>query len=107
MATYFVKQEWIFNLESMDDKLWNVREEIREGKIKKAFVIDGYKDEDEIDDLMEECNKLAWIAKSRKVTGKEYGRIKQIVMWRVNQRYAACMAAGMSEREAGACFSDV
>ena len=84
---YFVKGSWIFNLESMDDKLHCIKYDL--------------------DDLIDECETLQWAAKSRKVTGKEYGRIKEIVSWRVEQRYFRCIANGMKEKDAGACFSDL
>ena len=50
---------------------------------------------------------MEYIAKSRKVTSREYDRIRSIVAWRVETRYAVCMAAGMSESEAGKCFADM
>jgi hypothetical protein len=106
---YRVKMSWIFNLESMQDRLWCIEYDIEEGKIQLPIEVAGkqIKDIDELADLREECSDLEWTAKSGKVTGKEYGRIKQIVEWRVNARYMTCMANGMSERDAGACFEDL
>lgn len=106
---YFVKGSWIFNLEAMHDKLFCILYDIQDHKITFPITIAGTvcKDEDDIEQLIEEASKLEWIAKSRKVTSKEYGRIKAMVEWRVNVRYNVCMAAGMSEQDAGRCFEDM
>lgn len=106
---YFVKRSWIFNLESMHDKIWCIIYDIRDGEIELPIEVAGkvINDEEDLHELMEEAENLEWAAKSRKVTGKEYGRIKDLVSWRVNQRYARCMASGMDERKAGACFEDL
>lgn len=106
---YFVKGSWIFNLESMNDHLWCIIDAMRDGEIELPVYIAGreYRDEDEVEALKEECHNLEWIAKSRKVTGREYGRIKEIVEYRVGARYMKCLASGMSEYKAGACFQDL
>ena len=106
---YFVKGSWIFNLESMDDKLHVIKYSLEDGEISFPLIIAGTDilDFDDLDNLIEECETLQMIAKSRKVTGKEYGRIKEIVSWRVDQRYLCCMASGMSERDAGMCYADL
>lgn len=107
--TYFVKQSWIFNLEAMHDKLWCIIYDIRDNNIKLPVNILGKNiySESDVDELMNECSDLEWIAKSRKVTGKEFGRIKEIVNWRVNQRYMTCLNSGMPEDIAGGCFEDI
>lgn len=106
---YFVKRNWIFNLEAMHDKLYCIIYDIEDGELTLPLNICGteIEDESQIYDLIDEASELEWIAKSRKVTSKEYGRIKQMVEWRVIQRYARCMASGMSEQEAGMCFKDM
>jgi len=106
---YFVKEGWIFNLESMHDKLFCIALDLREGRLKAPLEIAGktINSEDDIDELMDEASKLEWIAKSRPVTSKEYGRIKAIVNWRVEARYATCIANGMNEADAGRCFEDL
>ena len=106
---YFVKRGWIFNLEAMHDKLYCIIYDIEDGELTLPLNICGTEitDIDQIYDMIEEASDLEWIAKSRKVTSKEYGRIKQMVEWRVIQRYNACMASGMSESEAGKCFEDM
>lgn len=106
---YRIKMSWIFNLEAMHDKLWCIIYDAQDGKVQFPVYIAGTKceDEDDIMAVMQEASELEWIAKSRKVTGREYGRIKEIAEWRINQRYMACMANGMSERDAGRCFEDM
>ena len=107
---YPVKESWIFNLESMHDKLWCLIYDVREGKIQLPFTVAGkvINSEDDLEDLQNEAETLEWKAKgSRGVTGKEYGRIRAIVAWRVEARYATCMAAGMNEADAGRCFEDM
>lgn len=106
---YFVKQGWIFNLEAMHDKIWCLIYDIQEGELSLPFEVAGkmIQSTGELYDLLDEADKLEWTAKRGKVTSKEYGRIKQMVGWRVNQRYAACVASGMDERDAGLCFEDM
>lgn len=106
---YFVKTSWIFNLESMNDKIWCIIYDTQDGVLKFPFEVAGTEinEEDDLFRLKDEVNELERIAKSRKVTGKEYGRIKEIVNWRVNQRYMTCIAKGMSDYQAGACFEDL
>lgn len=106
---YFVKESWIFNLESMHDKLWVLENDIDEGRLQFPFTIANkeIKNWDDFESLRNECYEMEHIAKSRKVTSREYGRIRSIVAWRVETRYAVCMAAGMSESEAGKCFEDM
>lgn len=106
---YFVKEGWVFNLESMHDKLFCIGIDIDECRIQTPIDILGYKIEDSSDlqPLMDECSDLEWAAKSRKVTGKEYGRIKDIVAWRAEQRYFTCLASGMEEQKAAGAFEDL
>lgn len=106
---YLVKREWIFNLESMHDKLYCILYDIEEGKQQFPLTIAGTtcNDEDDIQSLITECEDLEWTAKSGRVTSKEYGRIKAIAEWRAIARYTVCLASGMSEKEAGRCFEDM
>lgn len=106
---YWVKQGWIFNLESMHDHVWCIIYDAEDGKIQFPFEVAGriMNDEDDLYALIDECNQLEWIAKSGRVTGKEYGRIKEIVNYRVMARYVRCLESGMSEYKAGACFEDL
>ena len=107
---YRVKQSWIFNLESMHDKIFCLSYDIEEGKISLPFEVAGktINDVSDLFDLLDEADSLrdkAW--SDRGVTGKAYGRISEIVAWRVNARYTTCMANGMSEADAGKCFEDM
>ena len=106
---YWIKEDWIFNLESMNDKIWCIIYDLREDKIKCPFEVAGTEINDEGDllRLKDECNELEWTSKSGKVTSKEYGRIKEIVEWRVMNRYITCINNGMDENKAGACFDDL
>lgn len=106
---YMIKESWIFNLESMHDKVHCLSYDIRDKKIELPFTVAGkvINDESDLWELLDEASTLEYAAKTRKVTGKEYGRIKAIVSWRVEARYCACMAAGMEEAQAGQCFEDM
>ena len=106
---YMIKDSWIFNLESMHDKLWCIGTDLDEGSIAGPVEILGgtYTSSYDLQDLVDECSALEWAAKTRKVTSKEYGRIKEIISWRVYQRYATCLLAGLRESDAGACFKDL
>lgn len=105
---YMVKESWIFNLESMHDKAFCLIYDLQEGKITAPFTVAGktINSEDDLYALIDEADTLRWKA-SRGVNGKDYGRIKEIVEWRVGARYARCLASGMSEAEAGRCFEDM
>lgn len=107
---YPVKESYIFNLESMHDKIFCLSYDIEEGKISLPIKVAGktINDISDLFDLLDEADTLrskAW--SSRGVTGKDYGRIKEIVAWRVEQRYTRCLASGMDEAEAGKCFEDM
>ena len=106
---YYVKGSWIFNLESIHDKAWCIIYDIRDGVIKLPIEIAGkvINDEGDVYELIDEASDLELISKSRKVTSKEYGKIKRLVEWRVMQRYATCVASGMDESKAGGCFEDL
>lgn len=105
---YFIKESWLFNLESMHDRIWCLIYDMRENKIALPFEVAGktINNEHDLFSLMDEAEELQFKAHG-KVTGKEYARIKEIVSWRVIARYAACMAAGMDEADAGRCFEDM
>ena len=106
---YFVKKSWIFNLESMYNRLKCIEMDVDEGTKKFPFEIANTRinDYDDLYNLIEECDNLEWTAKSGRVTGKEYGRIKEIVNWRVGARYMDCLNNGMNEASARKCFSDL
>lgn len=105
---YFIKESWLFNLESMHDRIWCLSYDIDEHRIELPFTVAGktINGTGDLWELMDEVDELSFKARG-KVTGKEYGRIKEIVAWRINARYTACMAAGMDEADAGRCFEDM
>lgn len=105
---YPVKESYLFNLESIHDKVWCLIYDLRDGEITAPFTVAGktVNDEDDLFAILDEAETLRSKA-SRPVTGKDYGRIKALVGWRVEQRYLACMNAGMDESEAGKCFEDM
>lgn len=105
---YPVKESWLFNLESMHDKVWCLIYDMREGKLVAPFKVADttINDEDDLFTILDEAETLRCKA-SRPVSGKDYGRIKALVTWRVEQRYMACMNAGMDEADAGKCFEDM
>lgn len=107
--TYFVKQSWIFNLEAAYEKLRVVEIDLEEDILTFPLELIGQKveDFDDLQALVDEVEKLTLTAKTRKVTGKEYGRIKEVVTWRVGARYMACLKGGMNEKDAGRCFEDL
>ena len=105
---YRVKESWIFNLESIHDKAYCIIYDIEDGSLSLPLNIAGkaVNSIQDVYDLIDEAEELcskAW----RGVTGREYGRIKELVAWRVEQRYYACLASGMSEAKAGGCFADL
>ena len=102
---YYVKGNWIFNLESMHDKIWCMIYDIQEGKCDHVTILGKDMGISELYDFMNECDDLAWKAQG-KVTSKEYGRIKAISDARNMIRYATCLANGASEEEAGNAFFD-
>lgn len=106
---YYVKESWIFNLESMHDKLWVLENDLDEHRLEFPLKVAGreLKNWDDFAALREEVYNMEGAAKSGKVTGREYGRIREIVAWRVEVRYATCLAAGMEESKAGQCFEDM
>lgn len=106
---YFVKEGWIFNLESMNDKIQCIMIDIKEGVLQFPLEVAGTKAEnlDDLYKLLDEANELECRAKAGKVTGSQYGRIKALVNWRVMQRYATCLASGMEENKAAGCFEDL
>lgn len=106
---YLCKESYRFNLESMSNKLHCIEYDLDDGKLQFPIEIANTKihNWDEFEALREECQDLCSKASWGKVTGKEYGRIKEIVEWRVMQRYLTCIASGMDEAKAGVCFEDM
>lgn len=106
MKTYFATK-FQFNLESMSDKVDGLRARLidsnqwevpNETILGYPFSVEG------LDELEQECDKWLDIVTTRKVTGKEYGRIKEIADWRNEIRYRTCIQRGMSEKDAAVAF---
>ena len=105
---YRIKMDWIANLDSMHEKLWCIGDDLDEGRLIGPITILGkqYSASYELQPLIDECDELAWAAKRGLVTGSQFGRIKTLVTWRVEQRYFTCLAHG-PESEAALCFNDL
>lgn len=103
---YWVKMNWRFNLDSMHTSLWLIREDMIDGKIETAEIMGETMDYDRLEEFMEEVDNLLLASQTRKVTGKEYGRIKAISDERNLWRYTRCIESGMSDYEAGYAFFD-
>ena len=65
----------------MNDKLWCIIYDIRDNNITLPITIANktINSEEDVHELMEDVQKLEWIAKSRRVTSEEYGKIKETV----------------------------
>lgn len=92
---YPVSERIEFGLESMYDKaMYMITCEFPDGKISNEEL-------DRWMDIADECARLmnrAWLS------GKDYGIAKKLTIEREWMRYTRCLAAGMSEREAGQAF---
>jgi len=102
---YYVKSNYRFNLDSMITKVWCLIDDIENGKYETVEILDEIMDVDRLYSFKDELEDL--LTKSYgKVTGKEYGRIKEISDYRNIMRYATCLESGMSEQDAGMAFFD-
>lgn len=105
--TYYCNASMKFNLDSAITLVQNLRYDFESGEQKEPVFIFGRRvDFVSVDDLLEELYDLHGKALFGKVTGKEYGRIKEIQGERQMIRYAKCLAAGMSENDAALAFTD-
>lgn len=59
---------------------------------------------DNIDELIEEVDDLAWKGCMGRLTTTEYGRAQSISHERDYMRYCKCMASGMNEKDAALAF---
>ena len=105
---YFVNESILFNLDSMLTHAYNIRNDFRDGERTAPLQIAGrtLKDEFDAQDFIDYLDGLYDKAFSRKVDGKTYGELKKIQFERQAIRYNCCLAAGMSERDAGYAFTD-
>ena len=106
MKTYYCNNSMKFNLDSMITFVQNLRYDLYNGDIEGAEICGKMINITNIDELLEELYDLHGKAVYGKVTGKEYGRIKEIQAERQLIRYAKCIDAGMSESDAGYAFTD-
>jgi len=103
---YFCNSSMKFNLDSMYTHVKVIAFDMEDGKINSVNICGDTWTVDTIYDLLEELSDLLDKAVFGKVTGKEYGRIKDISQERQMIRYMTCLASGMSERDAGYAFTD-
>lgn len=100
---YFVKAAFRTNLDSMIIKLHCFEDDMFDGEYDTVEVMGEVYDVDTIGDLIDECSRLLLVSSGR-VTGREYGRIKEISEARDMMRYKACINSGMSEKRASQAF---
>lgn len=101
---YWVKASYRTNLDTFITKCQCIKYEMEDGEYDEIELVGKKYNLETIYDLMEECQDLLGKANFGKVTGREYGRIKQISEFRDYQRYATCIASGMSEEKASFAF---
>lgn len=83
---YPVSENMMFNLEACHDKMsLMIYEAERNGNFEEAEKITARRDE---------ADELSWKASSGWLSGKDYGRAKKLVAWRIEMRIAANVAAG-------------
>ena len=105
---YYVKEDWIFNLESMQDLCRNLIYDVEDGKLKFPIKAADRRlcSEEDIRALMEECSSLEAKAKSGAVEESDYNRIGEIVFWRITRRFEKCRQT-LGIREAEKCFDEL
>ena len=102
---YWVKASMRTNLDSMHTFVLNQIFDMRNGLIKTTEIMGEVMDEDRLDAFNEEVLDLinaAW----GPVTGREYGRIKEISDAYNWHRYFVNLAAGMDEERAAYSFME-
>ena len=83
---YPVSENMKFNLEACHDKLsLMIWDEERKGNFDEADKLYARRDE---------ADELSWKASSGWLSGKDYGKAKELVAWRIEQRIEANVAAG-------------
>lgn len=86
--------------------VWCCIYDIEDGKCETVNLMGKEMDITRLEEFREEVSDLLGKAMYGKVTGKEYGRIKDICAERNLIRYATCLASGMSEDRAAYAFFD-
>ena len=111
--TYFATSGMRTNLDSLNTKLYLVECGMRGDNDCSSYVNEDksfdfldvhYTDEYDIYLLREEVQNLLWKGQMGTLSGKEYGRAKELSDARDMMRYATCLANGMSEQEASLAF---
>ena len=103
MKTYYVTEGMLTNLYSMHDLIWCCIYDIQDGKCESVELMGETMDVNRLYDLLDEVETLQSKV-HYKVTGKEYGRIKEISNARNMIRYNTCLSKGMSEDDASYAF---
>ena len=103
--TYYVKHNYLFNLDSMRIHVMNLIDDMRDGEIDEVKIMGEVMDIDRLEEFKEEIEDLMMKAYGP-VCGKDYGRIKAISDERNMIRYITWTAKGMDERDADYCFFD-
>lgn len=106
MKTYYCNESMKFNLDSAYTLVTNIWFDYVQEVRTNPMVIFGRTIRNDLDayDLREEIANLALKAQFSKVTGKEYGRIKEIQQERQIIRYSKCIESGMDESRASYAF---
>ncbi len=100
---YYVNAGMRTNLETMLTKIELLEYDMIDNTIHSVELMDKVYDLDNIGELKDELRSLITLAYD-KVTGKEYGRIKQISDYRDCMRYATCIDNGLSEEDSSYAF---
>lgn len=100
---YYVKSGMRFNLDSMSTSLSLKIYEMQDGEYDTVWIMGKKLDLDGVEALKDEVDDLLMKANFGKVTGREYGRIKEISEERDAWRLARNIEAGTPDEYLGYC----
>lgn len=100
---YYVKSGMRTNLDSMNTSLELIMYDMEDGKYNTVWIMGKELDIEGVEALRDEVNDLLMKANWGKVTGREYGRIKEISEERDAWRLARNIAAGTPDEYLGYC----
>ena len=101
MKTYYCNSSMKTNLDTMYHRAKNLEYDFERGiQTEKVYIDGAYQNFDTISDLVDELYDLWDKAMYGKVSGKEYGRIKQLQIENQNWRYEKNIKAGRTPAEA-------
>lgn len=100
---YFVKSGMRTNLDSFHDRLLCAQYDLCNNGVEYVEFLGKRWTASTIYDLVDEVENLIWVSGGR-VTGKEYGRIKEISNDQNWHRYNCCIASGMDDDRASHAF---